>query len=195
MNSVVLRQWMESDLEAYAQMNADPEVRRYFPTLMSRQEASDSLGRMRAAIAEKGWGVWAVDVDGVFAGATGLSVPGFAAPFMPCTEVLWRFRPEFWGRGIARDAATQALAYGFSKLGLPEIVAFTSASNDRSIRLMERLGFVRDPHGDFEHPSLPHGHPLRSHVLYRMMPGQAPDPTLASVTSAALQGPRQPQPV
>jgi hypothetical protein len=37
---------------------------------------------------------------------------------------------------------------------------------------MERLGMLRDPDGDFDHPRLPAGHPLRRHVLYRLRRGQ-----------------------
>jgi ribosomal-protein-alanine N-acetyltransferase len=33
---------------------------------------------------------------------------------------------------------------------------------------MERLGMQRDPADDFDHPSLPDGHPLQRHVLYRL---------------------------
>ena len=183
MNAIVLRQWKDSDLEPYAAMNADPEVMRCFPARMTKEEAAESMVRARKGIEDRGWGVWAVEVDGVFAGATGLAVPRFALPFMPCIEVLWRFRREFWGRGVAFAAASQALTHGFSNLGLPEIVAFTTVTNLRSIRLMERLGFVRDLHGDFDHPAVPQGNPLRRHVLYRKQPNQAageicpPDPT------------------
>ena len=171
---VVLRQWADSDLGPYFEMNSDPEVMRHFPALQTQEEAVEGLNRMRGAIEEKGWGVWAVEVEGVFAGMAGLMVPRFEAPFMPCTEILWRFRRQFWGHGFAYAAATQALDYGFSRLRLPEIVAFTAASNARSVRLMERLGFVRDPGGDFEHPQVPIGNPLRHHVLYRRKPGDAP---------------------
>lgn len=172
--TVVLRQWVDSDLELYFEMNTDPEVMRHFPALQARQEAIDGLNWMRNGIDEKGWGVWAVDVDGVFAGMTGLMVPRFEAAFMPCTEILWRFRRQFWGRGLAHAAALQALDFGFSKLRLPEIVAFTAASNGRSIRLMERLGFIRDLKGDFGHPRVPVGSPLRHHVLYRKRPDRSP---------------------
>jgi RimJ/RimL family protein N-acetyltransferase len=170
---VVLRQWSDADLGPYFEMNSEPEVMRHFPALPTKGEAVEGLNWMRGAIEEKGWGVWAVEVEGAFAGMTGLMVPRFEAPFMPCTEILWRFRREFWGRGIAYAAASQALDYGFSRLGLTEIVAFTAVSNARSIRLMERLGFVRDPGGDFEHPRVPIGNPLRHHVLYRGGPGCA----------------------
>jgi RimJ/RimL family protein N-acetyltransferase len=87
--------------------------------------------------------------------------------FSPCTEVLWRLRKEFWGRGIAHEAASKAINYGFSKAGLEEIVSFTTPPNLRSIRLMERFGFERDHQGDFDQPEVPVGNHLRRHVLYR----------------------------
>ena len=168
MNKVILRQWRDDDLEPFAALNADPEVMRHFPATLTRAESVASFERIRRAIEEKGWGLWAVEVDGTFAGLTGLNLPRFPAAFMPCTEIAWRFRREYWGRGLAFCAATQALAFGFETLKLPEIVSFTTAVNDRSRKLMERLGFKRDVNGDFEHPLIPEGHPLRPHVLYRI---------------------------
>ena len=76
----------------------------------------------------------------------------------------WRF-PE--GLVSAIEAARQAVAFGFGEAGLDELVSFTSCGNLRSRRLMERLGFVHDPAGDFAHPNIPAGHELRPHVLYR----------------------------
>jgi RimJ/RimL family protein N-acetyltransferase len=163
----VLRQWKDSDLEPFARMNADPEVMRYFLARMTRTEAQDAIVRMRAAIDQRGWGVWAVEVDGDFAGMVGLNIPRWHLPFSPCTEVMWRFRKEFWGLGVACVAASQAIEHGFSKVGLDEIVAFTTPQNIRSIRLMERLGFSRDIDGDFNHPAVPEGQGLRRHILYR----------------------------
>jgi RimJ/RimL family protein N-acetyltransferase len=164
---VTLRQWLDTDLEPYAAMNADPEVMRYFPSRLSREQSEASLVRQRALIAERGWGMWVVDVDNAFAGFTGLSLPGFEAPFMPCVEIGWRLRREYWGRSIAYEAALQALDYGFSRLRLAEIVSFTAAVNAPSRRLMQRLGFIHDVSSDFDHPSISEGHDLRHHVFYR----------------------------
>jgi RimJ/RimL family protein N-acetyltransferase len=47
-------------------------------------------------------------------------------------------------------------------------VSFTTVSNQRSRRVMERIGMMRDAAGDFDHPRVPEGHPLRRHVLYRL---------------------------
>ena len=167
---ILLRQWQDSDLEPYAAMNGDPEVMRYFPAPLTQAETAASLDRLRRAIDERGWGLWAVEVDGVFAGFTGLNSPAFPAPFMPCVEIGWRFRREFWGRGLAYRAARAALVFAFEPLKLVEIVSFTATINMRSRRLMERLGFNRDAGGDFDHPAMPEGHELRRHVLYRIGP-------------------------
>jgi RimJ/RimL family protein N-acetyltransferase len=170
MEQLILRQWRDSDLEPYGAMNADPQVMQYFPALLTRAESAASFERLRRAIDERGWGLWAVEVDGVFAGFTGLNIPAFSAPFMPCTEIGWRFRREFWGRGLAFRAAREALGFGFESLKLAQIVSFTAAINIRSRKLMERLGFAQDVNGDFDHPSIPEGHVLRRHVLYRIRP-------------------------
>lgn len=149
-------------------MNRDPEVMRYFPSLLTREQSEASLVRQRDLIDQRGWGLWALDVHGAFAGFVGLAIPNFEAAFMPCVEVGWRLRREYWGRGIAYRAALQALEYGFTVLKLNELVSFTAAVNVRSRRLMERLGFVHDALGDFNHPAIYEGHELCRHVLYRL---------------------------
>jgi RimJ/RimL family protein N-acetyltransferase len=170
MERISIRQWRDSDLDPFAAMNSDPEVMRYFPTLMTREESSVMMERHRRLIEDRGWGLWALDVDDALAGFAGLAIPRFDAPFMPCVEIGWRLRREYWGQSIAYRAALQALDYGFSVLRLPEIVSFTTATNARSRRLMKRLGFIHDTAGDFNHPSVPEGDELRPHVLYRKRP-------------------------
>jgi RimJ/RimL family protein N-acetyltransferase len=165
--SLVLRQWKDDDLEPFAGMNADPEVMRFFPKPLTKAESKEALRRLRAGIEQRGWGQWVVEVDGAFAGVTGLAVPSFAAHFTPCVEIGWRLRREYWGRGIAHAAALKAQTFAFETLKLPELVSFTAAINLRSRRLMERLEFARRETDDFLHPSLPPESPLRPHVLYR----------------------------
>lgn len=171
-SGILLRQWKDDDLTPFAQMNADAEVMKYFPNLLTLEESKDFLHRMRARIDERGWGLWAVEVDGAFAGFTGLNEPKFTAHFTPCVEIGWRFRREYWSRSIAYAAAQAAEAFAFETLKLPELVTFTAAINTRSRRLMERLGFSRNERDDFQHPSLPEDSPLSHHVLYRK--SQAP---------------------
>jgi RimJ/RimL family protein N-acetyltransferase len=142
----------------------------WFPAVLSRAESDAAAAQLRAELAERGFGLWAVEAPAVapFVGFTGLSVPRFSAHFTPCVEIGWRLAREHWGRGYAPEAARAALAHAFGPLGLAEVVSFTAAGNVKSRRVMEKLGMTRDPADDFDHPNLPPGHPLRRHVLYRL---------------------------
>jgi RimJ/RimL family protein N-acetyltransferase len=165
-----LRRWRPADRAPFRALNADPQVMQHFPGLLSAAESDALAQRIEQHFAEHGFGLWVVDVTGVtpFAGYVGLSVPRFEAPFTPCVEIGWRLARSCWGRGYATEAARAVLAFGFEGLALGEIVSFTVPDNDRSRRVMERIGMSRNPDGDFEHPGLPDGHPLRRHVLYRI---------------------------
>jgi RimJ/RimL family protein N-acetyltransferase len=164
---VLLRPWRAADLEPFAAMNADARVMAHFPAPLSRAQSEAMMTRMQAHIDARGWGNWALDVDGRCIGFVGLTVPGFDAHFTPCTEIGWRLAFDAWGHGYATEAARLALAHGFGVLGLDEIVSFTALANVRSQGVMRRLGMGHDPADDFDHPRLP-GHPLQRHVLYRL---------------------------
>ena len=137
-----------------------------------------ALDRFRQEIDERGWGFWAVEVEGELAGITGLSQPSFSAHFTPCTEIGWRFHRRYWGHGIAFAAAQKADEFAFSVLRLEQLVSFTTATNLRSRRLMERLGFDRNPADDFPHPRVADDHPLgaagrpRGEDDVRQVPGE-----------------------
>jgi RimJ/RimL family protein N-acetyltransferase len=167
---LTLRRWTAADRAPFAAINADPRVMAHFPAVLSRGESDGLATRIEAHFAEHGFGLWAVDIESVapFAGFVGLSVPRFDAPFMPAVEIGWRLAAGLWGRGYATEGARAALSFGFTELGLGEIVSFTVPANARSRRVMERLGMTCNPADDFDHPGLPEGHPLRRHVLYRM---------------------------
>ena len=163
-----MRQWCDADLEPFAALNADPEVMRYFPGALARDESDAFVERHRAVLAERGWGLWAVEAEGAFVGFVGLSEPRFEEHFTPAVEVGWRLARSAWGNGYATEAARASLAFGFDELGLDEIVSFTSVLNMPSRRVMERLGMTHEAADDFEHPLLPEGDRLRRHVLYRL---------------------------
>ncbi|MCR0984362.1 GNAT family N-acetyltransferase [Roseomonas populi] len=163
---MILRDWQEEDRAAFAAMNADPAVMRHFPATLSRGESDAFLDRLVAHRAAHGFTFWAVEAEGELAGLCGLLRVGFDAPFTPAVEIGWRFRTAFQGRGMATEAAHLALSRGFGPLGLERIVSFTAPANERSWRLMERLGMRRG--GYFGHPRLAAGHPLHRHVWYAL---------------------------
>jgi len=164
-----LRAWRDSDLAPFARFNADMRVMQYLPAPLSTDDSNEMARRIQIHIDQHGWGLWAVEIPEVapFAGFIGLSQPKFEAHFTPCTEVGWRLGPEFWGQGYATEGALAAVEFAFRELTLSEVVSFAADSNQRSRRVMERIGMTHNPADDFDHPSLPSGSHLRRHVLYR----------------------------
>ncbi len=166
---LLLREWRDEDLPAYAALNADPRVREFFPGTLTTAQSDAQASYIRREMAQSGFGFWAVELPGIapFIGFTGLEVPGYTAHFTPSVEIGWRFAAAYWGHGYATEAATAALTYGFSTLGLKEIVACTAVGNWRSRRVMERIGMTYDSADDFGHPQIPQENRLHPHVLYR----------------------------
>lgn len=166
----MLRRWRDADREPFAALNADPTVMEHLPKLLTRAESDALIDEIEAQIEAHGWGLWATEVaaTGDLAGFVGLWPVRFEAHFTPAVEVGWRLAAAHWGHGYATEGARAALADGFERLGLDEIVSMTSLANVRSQRVMQRLGMTHDPADDFDHPRLPAGHRLERHVLYRL---------------------------
>jgi RimJ/RimL family protein N-acetyltransferase len=167
---LVLRRWKQFDLEPFRRMNADPKVMEFLPKGLDSEESDALVVRIERHFDERGFGLMAMELkeSGEFIGFVGLSVPQFEAPFMPAVEIGWRLAADYWGKGLATEAARKTLRFAFEEVGLEEVVSFTVPVNLRSRRVMEKIGMTHDPLEDFDHPQLPVGHPLRRHVLYRL---------------------------
>jgi RimJ/RimL family protein N-acetyltransferase len=167
---LLLRRWRDADRDPFAALNADAAVVEHLQGPLSRERSDAFVDRIEAHWESEGWGLWAVEVvDGApFVGYVGLWPAEYVAPGM--VEVGWRLAREHWGRGYATEAAREALRFGFTEVGLDEIVSFTVPQNERSWRVMERIGLQRDADGDFDHPKVDAAaYPeLVRHVLYRL---------------------------
>lgn len=164
---LILRPWLPGDLAPFAALNADPAVMTHFPAPLSRAESDAFVTRLIERSARDGFGFLAVErrEDGAFLGMVGLTRVAFA-PIAPAVEIGWRLGRAHWGQGYATEAAAGWLDHAFDWLGLPEVIAMAVPANAPSHAVMRRLGMVRDPARDFEHPSLPEGHRLRPHILF-----------------------------
>ena len=133
------------------------------------RESDASAERINEDLVQYGFGLWAVEVIGVadFIGFTGLALPGFTAYSLPAWKSAGDSRGII-GVLVLLRRPPAARDYGFSQMGLEQIVSFTVPSNQRSRNVMGRIGMTHSPDDDFEHPLLPDGHPLRHHVLYRL---------------------------
>jgi RimJ/RimL family protein N-acetyltransferase len=167
---LLLRQWQDADREPFATMNADPAVMEHYPSTLTRAESEVMVERIQTGFRQHGYGLWALEVvdSGEFIGYTGLAPASFEGRFTPAVEIGWRLARPAWGHGYATEAARAALAFGFERAGLREIVSFTTPGNLRSQAVMRRIGMTHDPADDFDHPRLPDGHRLRRHTLYRL---------------------------
>ena len=170
---LAFRVWQDRHRAPFAAMNADPEVMRFFPALLSAEQTNAGVDLWCQQFAEQGWSNWAVELQdtGEFVGFIGLSVPRRQLPFSPCVEIGWRLKRSAWGRGYATEGAKACLRVGFDQLGLEEIVSFTTLTNLPSVAVMKRIG-MSNAHADFEHPAVPEGSPLRLHCLYRITRAQ-----------------------
>lgn len=167
-----LRRWIESDYEQFIEMNKDEEVMAYFPRPLTAVETLAMINRINVSFESNGFGLFAVEYKETkqFLGFTGFSVPGFQSFFTPCVEIGWRFKKDSWGRGFATEAAKACLDYGFEKMAFRKIVSFTSVLNQRSERVMQRIGMKYVT--EFDHPQIAAGSRLCKHVLYEISKGQ-----------------------
>lgn len=168
---LTLRQWSEYDQTAFAQMNADPTVMRYFPAPLSRSESDALMTRLQALIEQNGYGFWALEHRETQAlmGFVGLNDQAVDSgfPVTPLTEIGWRLAASYWGQGYAPEAAEAVLAWAWQHLSLDAVYAFTTLSNQPSRRVMEKIG-MSNTHMDFDHPRLAADHPLARHCFYRI---------------------------
>lgn len=139
----------------------------FFPNTLSQEETASLYKRITTYIEQKGFGLFAAEEKQThnFIGFIGFNEPTFSSYFTPCIEIGWRLDKHFWNRGYATEGAKACLKYGFSILDFKEVVSFTSTINTKSINVMKRIGIVY--HGEFEHPNVAEGSPLRKHVLYK----------------------------
>lgn len=137
---LVLRSFRASDWDAYAALNADPAVREWLGgNLLSREQAWSQMEAILGQWALRGYGMWAVEADGCFAGRVGLLHPAD----WPEPELAWTLAAPFWGRGLATEAATEVLRWAFASLRQDRLVSYIAPENTRSQNVAKKLGAVQ----------------------------------------------------
>jgi RimJ/RimL family protein N-acetyltransferase len=167
---LILRPWKDEDLLPYAEMNADPRVREFFPSVLTREKSDAEIRYLQGAYDRDRFTLFAAEIisTGEFVGFIGMGTMTFAVPAVaqPAVEIGWRLAHKHWGRGLATEGARGVIRYAFETVKLKEIVAITVPANLRSRHVMEKIGMKHFPELDFDHPRIPEGHALRRHVLY-----------------------------
>ena len=175
-----LRTWQANDIEPFAQITSNPEVMRYYPSLLTKEQTALFVDRIMQQYDDYGFCVYAVDLleTGQFIGYIGFMRPTFESAFTPCVEIGWRLDNRVWNRGLATEGALACLDYGFNTLKLDKIYSFTATVNHPSERIMEKIGMKKI--GEFDHPLLEKGSRLERHVLYCISNHSPNQPTTQS---------------
>ncbi len=140
---LLLRAFRPGDIDAWASMEADPEVRRYRGNNpLTRNEVRGMMETALGQWALRGYGLFAIELaeGGQFAGFTGILHPAD----WPEPELGYSLAQQFWGCGLATEAATAAREWAFAERGFPRLASFIWPENARSIRVAEKLGAVRE---------------------------------------------------
>lgn len=129
---LVLRRKQDKDIPQMLELFNDEEVRRYLGGFPPRDERA-----MQRMVRHGRTTEWAVTLADEYIGECQLLkvVEGRVA------EIGYYFRRAFWGQGYAFESASALIAYCKDELGLERLWASIDDRNERSKRLIVRLGF------------------------------------------------------
>ncbi|MCC7053413.1 MAG: GNAT family N-acetyltransferase [Gemmatimonadaceae bacterium] len=140
-----LRELVPSDADFIRALLNEPSFLRFIGDRQVRTTAEAehfTETRYRQAYRDHGYGLWLVErrADHAVMGLCGF----VRRDALPHADLGFAFLPAYEGQGYAFEATQASLAYGAATLGLTQVLAIVQPDNARSIRLLERLGFVAD---------------------------------------------------
>ncbi|MBI1328655.1 MAG: GNAT family N-acetyltransferase [Alphaproteobacteria bacterium] len=136
---LILREFRQADLDAFASFMADPEVTRYIaPAPMNRADAWRSMASALGHWMLLGYGTWAVErkSDGALMGRVGMINP----EGWPSLEIGWTLGKPYWGGGYATEAAAAAMRYAFLTQPVDRLISCIDPDNTPSQAVAQRLG-------------------------------------------------------
>lgn len=164
-----LREWDPDDERRFYDVMNRPEVMKHLGGVQSPEEWSAAYNRVLGFQRDYGHTFWIVeDLQSEILGFCGIkrvNAPG-AGDLTGMHEIGWRLRPEYWGKGLAKEAAIESLDLAFDRFAAPAVIATTVPSNEASQGLMKRLGMTRREDLDYVDPRF--GPELNPTIVYWM---------------------------
>jgi RimJ/RimL family protein N-acetyltransferase len=139
---LLMREFRETDLDAWAAIMGDPDVARYVaPAPMNRDEAWRSMAASLGHWHLRGYGTWAVErrSDSAMIGRVGMINP----EGWPGLEIGWTLGKAHWGRGYATEAAAATMRYAFLTQPVDRLISNIDPENAPSQAVAVRLGETR----------------------------------------------------
>lgn len=162
------RNWCSDDLEPMAQINNDPRVMEFFPSVQSRDQTAAFIERMQNQFRKSKYCYFATAelATGNLIGFIGLMYKDNLPQVVPGVDIGWRLSANYWNKGYALEGARATLNYGFNTLELESVMAIAPTLNLRSEKIMKRLGMQKK--GEFKHPELEQFPSLEICLLYEL---------------------------
>jgi RimJ/RimL family protein N-acetyltransferase len=141
---LLLRQFLEADLDLYSRICADPEVMRYIGEgrTLNREETWRGMAAALGHWVLRGYGLYAVEEKstGRFVGRIGIINP----EGWPGLEVGWLIDRQHWNLGYATEGARAVVKMAYEMLAATHLISLIRPGNEASIRVAEKLGAVRE---------------------------------------------------
>lgn len=139
---LIIRHLQSEDLDEFYEICGDPEVMRHVGDgqPLSREQTQRWIEKSQANYRKYGFGCSAVVAkeDGRLIGYCGLVNPTSAGE----AEIIYAFKRQYWGKGLASEAAKAMLDFGLKRCALKRVIATIDPSNHASIRIVEKWGMT-----------------------------------------------------
>jgi RimJ/RimL family protein N-acetyltransferase len=151
-----LRHFVMDDLDNLFSFYSDPDVVKYIPDApRTYQETKEELEWfMNGHPKFPELGLWATiyKENGQFIGRCGL-LP-WTIDGQQEVEVAFALSKDYWGQGLATEAAQGIVQYGFENLNLSRLICLIDHDNSGSIRVATKIGMsfekeAKDEYGPF----------------------------------------------
>lgn len=139
---LIIREWSQSDLDAFHAICADAAVMRFVGDGQgwSLERTRQFIERAIVSSKEFGYCQWPLILK---EDSTVIGFCGFVN-IAEGAEIGWRLSRVVWGRGLATEAARAVLKYAFASLGVSRVMATVQTSNVASMHIAEKLGMIRE---------------------------------------------------
>ncbi|WP_247217591.1 GNAT family N-acetyltransferase [Synechococcus sp. C9] len=139
---LVLRQLQSEDLDEFYKICGDPEIMRYVGDgqPLSREQTQRWIKKSQENYQKYGFGCSAVVAkeDAYLIGYCGFVNPTTNGE----AEIIYGFKKQYWGQGLASEAVKAMLDFGLERCGLRRVIATIDPSNQASIRIVEKCGMT-----------------------------------------------------
>lgn len=141
-NRLLLREFTLQDADALAKVLSDPKTMRYYPAPYDRAGVEGWIARNIQRYRDDGVGLWAMELSATqeLIGDCGVILQQVEGE--PLHEIGYHLRRDFWGMGLATEAAIACRDWAFAHLKTERMISLIRPENAPSRGVAERNGMT-----------------------------------------------------